>query len=182
MEKKQLQQLIVMLPLILAFGIFGYYKYLLAPMNQRAQDLYKELEGIRKEYRESEARAARLPRLEKEIVILNQEIGEIEKKLPPDQDVPNLIRLLSKKMSAYNISWNRIAPGAQVSKDYYVEHAYSIPFTAEYHRLASFLTEVGQMERIFATRFMRLNYQAADPKSPNKVSGDLLFLIYTSKG
>ena len=105
------------------------------------------------------------------------------KKLPPDQDVPNLIRLLSRKMSAYSITWNRIAPGPQTAKDYYIEHTYSIPFTAEYHRLAAFLTDVGQMERIFATRFTKLSVQPnPDPKQPNKVTGELMFLIYTSKG
>lgn len=183
MDKKQLQQLIVMLPILLIGGIFGYYKYLLAPLNESSLALHKQLEKIRNEYRESEARAARLPRLEKEIAILNLEIGEIEKKLPPDQDVPDLIRLLSHKMSAYGIVWNRIAPGPQMSKDYYVEHSYTIPFNAEYHRLAAFLTDIGQMERIFATRFTRLTaQQGGDPKAQTKVSGEIQFLIYTSKG
>jgi type IV pilus assembly protein PilO len=142
--------------------------------------LVKDLENIKKEYRESEGRAARLPKLEQEIAVLNLEIKEIEKKLPPSKDVPNLIRLLSKKMENYNVRWNRIAPGNIVTKDYYIEHSYSIPFTASYHNLALFLSEIGQMERIFATRFSALQ-ASIDPKLGTQVQGELLFLIYTSK-
>lgn len=181
MDKKQLQQLIVMMPIILIGGIFGYFKYLLAPLNDKSKLLREELQKIKKEYQESESRAARLPKLEQEIAGLNLEIKEIEKKLPPKKDVPNLIRLLSKKMEAHNIRWNRLAPGAQNTKDYYIEHIYSIPFTASYHNLANFLTEIGQMERIFATRFNKLG-TTVDTKTGVQVQGELIFLIYTSKG
>lgn len=175
MDKNKIQQLIIMMPIILIAGIFGYFKYLLSPLSEKSKALNLELEQIKKDYKDSEARAARLPKLEQEITVLNNEIKEIEKRLPPGADVPNLIRLLSKKMETYQIIWNRLAPGTQSSKEHYIEHFYTIPFTCSYHNLALFLTEVGQMERIFASRFNKLSYNAG------RVSGDLIFLIYTSK-
>lgn len=175
-----MQQLIVMLPMILIAGVFGYYKYLLSPMNEKSKQLRDELEKIKNEYQESARRAARLPQLEKEIAVLNGEITEIEKKLPASKDLPSLIRMLSKKMNAHDIAWQRIVPGSQVVKDYYIEHAYTIPFNTTYHDLAMFLSEVGQMERIFATRFSKLS-TITDAKNGTKVMGELTFLIYTSR-
>ena len=180
MDKKQLQQLIIILPVILVLGIFAYYKYLLFPLNNKINVLKTDLEGIKKEYDESKGRAERLPKLEQEISVLNQEIVEMQKKLPPNKDVPGLIRLLSKRMDHYNIVWKSLSPGTQNSRDYYIEHSYSIPFKASYHDLAKFLSEIGQMERIFATRVRSLT-PSADSLGNFLVSGELTFLIYTSK-
>ncbi len=181
MDKKKMQQLIIAFPIILIGGLFAYYKYLFVPLNSRIKILGGELEKIKQEYIESERRAARLPQLQKEIQQLNREISETEKKLPASKDVPGLIRLLSKRMERHNIQWARIAPGQQAVKDYYVEHAYTIPITTTYHNLASFLSEIGQMERIFATRFNKLNILNSATEGV-MVSGELTFLIYTSRG
>lgn len=179
-DKKTLQQMIIMMPIILIVGIFGYYKYLLSPFNAKSKLLLGELEQIKKDYRESEARAARLSKLEQEISVLNVEIKAIEKKLPASKDVPNLIRLLSKKMSDNHIIWTRLAPGIETRKEYYIEYTYTIPFQASYHDLAVFLSDIGQMERIFASRFSQLQVKE-DEKLGLKVQGDLTLLIYTSK-
>ena len=83
-------------------------------------------------------------------------------------------------MELYRINWSRLAPGTQTQRDYYVEHTYSIPFRASYHDLARFLSDIGQMERIFATRFSQLA-PGESSGGAITVSGDLTFLIYTSK-
>lgn len=125
-------------------------------------------------------RASRLPMLEQEIRVLNSEILEMQKKLPHDKDIPGLIRLLSDRMRFYGIQWKKLEPGSQASKEYYIEHSYKIPFTASYHNLAKFLTEIGQMERIFATRISSLRPEN-NAQTGTAVSGEITFLIYTSK-
>lgn len=182
MDKKQIQQTVIVLPLLLVSGTFCYYKYLLSPLREKVKVVESELENIKREYQEAENRAARLPKLEQEIAILNQEISELQKKLPTDKDVSNLIRLLSRKMELHNITWNKIDPGPQVMKDYYIEHSYSIPFVASYHDLSLFLSEIGQMERIFSSRFSKLQAIQDAKNEGAGLSGELIFLIYTSKG
>lgn len=181
MDKKQLQQIIVILPIVLIAGIFGYYKYLLLPLSEKKKALRTELETIKREYEESVVRAARLPKLQGEISMLNQEIADMEKRLPANKDLPNLIRMLSHKLNRYHFTWIRIAPGNQVVRDYYIENTYQIPFKASYHDLALFLSDVGQMERIFSTRFSKLTAVQEGPQGATMVTGDLTFLIYTSK-
>lgn len=182
MDKKQIQQTVIVLPLFLVAGIYCHHKYLLSPLNEKAKTVETELENIKREYQEAEGRAARLPRLEQEIAILNQEISELQQKLPNNKDVPNLIRLLSRKMERHNITWSKIEPGSQTAKDYYIEHSYSIPFTTSYHDLSLFLSEIGQMERIFASKFSRLQAVQNAKSGETFLSGELIFLIYTSKG
>ena len=50
-----------------------------------------------------------------------------------------------------------------------------------HHNLAGFLSEVGQMERIFASRYSKLSILPGS-KSGIQVAGDLMFIIYTSRG
>jgi len=180
MDKKQLQQLMIIIPVVLAAAIFSYYKYLLKPLDEKQKVLNGELEQIKSEYQSSVERASRLPRLEQEIRMLNSDILEMQKKLPHDKDVPGLIRLLSERMKYYGIQWKRIEPGGQTAKEYYIEHTYKIPFSAKFHNLARFLAEIGQMERIFATRISAVKPEV-NPQTGTQVSGEITFLIYTSK-
>jgi type IV pilus assembly protein PilO len=180
MNKKQLQASIIALPLIAFLGIFVYYKYLVTPLAASQVKILIELDSIRSEYEQSVGRAARLPRLEQEIQILNEEILDMEKTLPKDKDIPEILRLLSNRMRFYDIQWKKLEPGPQSVKEYHIEHSYKIPFTTSYHTLAKFMAEVGQMERIFATQIVSLKSENT-PKDGTKVTGDLSFLIYTSK-
>ena len=180
MEKKQLQQMLIILPLVFFGGIFAYYKYLFKPLQKKQAVVQRDLENIKREYQESLERTNRLPKLTEEIRVLNSEILEVQKKLPHDKDVPGLIRLLSNRMKYYGVQWKKIEPGKQTAKEYYIEHSYKIPFTARYHNLARFLAEVGQMERIFATQISSLKPEA-NAQTGTMVSGEITFLIYTSK-
>ncbi|OGR87678.1 MAG: hypothetical protein A3A86_04830 [Elusimicrobia bacterium RIFCSPLOWO2_01_FULL_60_11] len=180
MNRKELQAAIIALPIVAILGTFTYYKYLILPLAARHDKLRSEIEGIRGEYEQSVGRAARLPRLEQEIHVLNDEIVEMQKKLPKDKDVPSIIRLLSDRMQFHGIRWKKLDPGAQSAKEYYIEHSYKIPFSTPFHNLARFMAEVGQMERIFATRISPLKSET-NAKDGTMVSGDLYFLIYTSK-
>ena len=171
----------IILPVLLIGGIFAYYKYFLAPLNEKEKAIATDLEKIKRDYNEAVGKTARLSQLQQEISLLNQDIAEVQKRLPPKKDVPYLIRLLSKKMGQFQIIWNRISPGTQTEKEYYVEHSYTIPFKTTFHDLARFLTEIGQMERIFATRFPTLKSEPNAASEGVLVSGELTFLIYTSK-
>ena len=181
MDKKKLQALIIGIPLFLAGFIFVYYKYLLSPLNEKQKVVKDDLATINKQYQDSMGRAARLPQLESEIGQLNVEIAAMQKKLPPNKDVPGLIRMLSRKMDAHNVVWTNLTPGKQTSKDYYIEHTYTIPFTTTYHNLAEFLADIGQMERIFATRFVSISPQIDEKTGIVRLKGEISFLIYTAK-
>lgn len=182
MDKKQLQQLLIIMPIILIGGAFAFIKYLLMPLNEKKKILAEELEKIKKEYTESVGRVARLSKLQQEIELLNKEIVEMQKKLPPSKDLPYLIRMLSKKMSQHRIAWTSLQPAGKSEKEHYAEHSFTIPFKGSYHDLALFLSEIGQMERIFATRFSNLKAEIDSTTGAANVAGELTFLIYTSKG
>lgn len=182
MDKKQLQQILIILPVILIGGTFAFIQYLILPLNQQKKVLAEELEKIKKEYNESVGRVARLAKLQQEIELLNQAIAELQKKLPASKDLPGLIRMLSKKMNQHRISWSKLEPKVKLEKEHYIEHSFTIPFKGSYHDLALFLSDIGQMERIFATRFTSLKTEIETASGLVQVAGDLTFLIYTSKG
>ncbi len=180
MDKKKLQQILVVIPVLLGAIIYGYYKYFLRPLEDKQAALNTEMDKIKSEYQESLGRASRLPMMEQEIGVLNMEIQEMQKKLPHDKDVPGLIRLLSDRMKYFGIQWKKIEPGPQSAGEYYIEYSYKIPFSARYHNLARFLADVGQMERIFATKVSSLKTET-NAQTGSTLGGEISFLIYTSK-
>lgn len=179
MNKQRLQQLVIMFPILLIGTTFAYFKYLKSPLDARMMTLHTEMEKVKQEYIASQKRISRLPRLENEIFMLNKEIRTIEKKLPNKKDLPGLIRLLSKKLDTYQLSWTQIIPGEEISKQYYYEHIYRIPFSTSYHNLAEFLSSIGQLERIFTTRFNKLTMISGEDSV--QVQGELALHIFTAK-
>lgn len=174
--------MLVIMPMILIGGIFAFVKYLWMPLKEQKKVLAGELEKIKKEYNESVGRVARLAILHQEIGLLNKEILEMQKKLPASKDLPGLIRMLSKKMSQHRIAWSKLQPAVKSETDHYTEHSFTIPFKGSYHDLALFLSDVGQLERIFATRFANLKSETDSASGLVQVAGEITFLIYTSKG
>lgn len=182
MQKKNLQQLIIILPIVWIAGTFVYFKYLLLPINEKIKTKKAELESIKKDYVDACNKSSRLENLKQEIQILKQEIDEMKKMLPEEEKKPDLIRVLKREMEHHNIIWEKISPSLPSPKDYYIEHSYTIPFKASYHDLAMFLTKIGQMERIFSTKFSKLMF-TTDPKDNRiTISGELTFTYYTGKG
>ncbi len=177
-----MQNLIVILPVMWVAVIVVYIYYGLLPVNKTIAVKRTELQEIIKQYEEAARSAAKLSIVQQEIQILNHKIQEIEKILPKDAGLPNLIRELTKTMSEHNILWDRLAPSNPSEKDYYREHSYTIPFKSSYHDLAVFLTKVGQNERLFATRYINLGQVKVEKNDTITITGELTFLFYTSKG
>ena len=180
MNRKQLQALIIAIPVTAVFGIFAYFKYLVNPLAAKHGQLRGELDQIKSQYEQNVGRAARLPRMEQENAVLKQEIDQLRKKLPESKDVPSIIRFLSSRMKYHGINWKKLEPGSETAKEYYIEHVYKIPFSAPYHNLANFLADVGQTERIFSTRISPLKPEMNE-RLGTVVAGDIFFLIYTAK-
>lgn len=176
-----MQQILIIVPVALAALLFAYYKYLVSPLKVKQKMLAEELATIENDYQDSVSKAARLPQMQQEIVLLDAEVQKIQKRLPISQDLAELIRMLAKKMDEHHVVWMSLSPGTEVSMEHYTEHSYTIPFQTSYHNLAQFLADVGQMERIFATRFTDLTAQPNSQTGAIAVSGQLTFLIYTGK-
>ncbi|MEN3013052.1 MAG: type 4a pilus biogenesis protein PilO [Endomicrobiia bacterium] len=158
--KKQQQTLI---GIIVAFGIFVlfYFRVLLLPLNKKISEKIRLIGEKNKKLQEAILLQESLPLLQQQTEALKIQVADLEKKLPNKPDIPELIKIISRVSSYYNIKISNITTKEMdTSAKDYNEIPFSISFTTNYHNLAQFLASIAQEKRIFAARDLVLTYSA----------------------
>src|SRR5690242_1782192 len=107
---KQQQQLVAALLMGVIGGSYFYWTYMLRPtlaQIKERQAKYTELTG---KIETAERQARRLPALQLEYATLQQDLLSLEKQLPTDKDLPNIIRVLTRQALQENLQFGRLAP------------------------------------------------------------------------
>ncbi len=181
MTKKIQQNLIVLAILISGFS-FVYFKYLVAPLNDKYNDNLKKLIQVESKLADTKRKALELPKLQADMKNLEQEVADLEKLLPKDKEIPALLRTVTKVAQKYQLKITNITPGTIVSQANYNEIPFQMTIQGTYHAVAYFLCDIGQESRILSVK--NVNFTALTPSkdNPNTVNVTCVFLAYTFKG
>lgn len=179
---KQIQQLIFML-ILMAGAAFLFFNFVVSPkLTQIEQAKQKRLE-TRARLKEMKVRALELPRLEAEMKILTQEVLGLEKQLPKEAEIPELLRTIIRTAQKYSIKITNIAPPAKpVEQQNYNELPFEITLQGSYHSLAHFMSDLGQEPRILNSKNVKLSGQAQSKENNNTVNVNFTLVAYTFKG
>lgn len=146
---KQQQQTIVLIVMFVFGGGYAYINYMMKPTNERIQKAEAKLTDLRTRIERAERQSRRLPALEAEYEQLQRDLADLEKQLPKDQNVPNIIRTLTDEANRENMVFTRLAPRKTTRQNYFEIIPFDLQFKGSLHSLARFLAALGQQERIF---------------------------------
>lgn len=136
----------------LGVGGFLYFKFFWLPVAGRIQTARASVEEVEGKINKAKAQAARLPQIEREIVILQQQATDAERRLPKNKDVPAIIDTIASLARKHKLSLTSFAPGSQAAKNYFIEVPYAIVGKATFHDLGRFFSALALEERIFNVR------------------------------
>ena len=139
---------IVAVLLLLIVGGFVYYVY--RPMSTRLHALEVALTDLRKEMSVNRAKAARLAELKELNVFLQRRLAELQVQLPPEPEIPLLLRKVSDLGQATGLTitvW-KPEPKRQSPTGLYVELPVSVAAAAGYHALGNFFDRISRLPRI----------------------------------
>ena len=181
MTKNIQKNLIILVVLIAGLG-FGYFNYLIAPLNARYKENLSKLDQIESKLADTKKKALELPKLQADMKNLEMEVADLEKMLPKDKDVPSLIRIITKTAQKYQLSVSNITPGALVSQPNYNEIPFQMTMQGTYHSVAYFLDDIGQESRILSVK--NINFVSNNPSkdNPSTVNVNCILVAYTFKG
>ncbi|MBN2406703.1 MAG: type 4a pilus biogenesis protein PilO [Elusimicrobia bacterium] len=157
-EKKKTQitqQQKIVLGILGAVGLFMLYSKVYAPLGGKIKAAEDELSAKQAKLADMRKKANRLDKLEKEYRDLEDLLKEIEKRLPKDNEVPALIKTITDTAQKYNMEVRTFKESAASEKSliksdkFYEPYPYDMEFTADYHTLGAFFTEIARLERIF---------------------------------
>lgn len=175
---KQQQQVLVAVLIFVFGGGYVYWNYLLKPTLENIrvrQDKHKELLA---KIESAERQARRLPALQAELTQLQTELSSLEKQLPKDKDVPNIIRTLTREAIQENLQFSRLAPRAPQRQQYFEIIPFELQFSGTLHALARFLASLGQQDRIFQAQNIQLT-PGSGGTTPEALGSTILSITLT---
>ncbi|MBI4423319.1 MAG: type 4a pilus biogenesis protein PilO [Elusimicrobia bacterium] len=148
---KQTQVLVGSVVLVGALG-FVYFKYFWQPISERIATAKAGIEEVEGKIGKAKAMAARLPQIQREIVVLNEQAADAEKRLPKTKDVPAVIDTVAGLARKHRVDLANFTPGAQAAKQYFIEVPYQITASGSFHDIGRFFSAMALEERIFSVR------------------------------
>jgi type IV pilus assembly protein PilO len=177
---KQQQQLIVVVLMFVIGGGYFYWNYMLKPTLTQIEEREARYKDLTEKIETAERQARRLPALQLEYATLQQELVTLEKQLPTDKDLPNIIRVLTRQALQENLTFTKLAPKAAVRQEYFEIIPFDIQFSGSLQSLARFLTALGQQDRIFQAQNLTLSVMSsADSQLGTLLNIGLLIQTYS---
>ena len=150
MGKLTKQQQVMIGAVMASVAIFYvYFTMFLRPTLDKIKQHQAELADLQNKIDSAERQARRLPVLQSEMASLQTELAALEKQLPRDKDVPNIIRTVTREAMQQNLQFVRLAPRPPVHQQFFDILPFDVQFNGSLHGLGRFLAAIGQQERIF---------------------------------
>jgi type IV pilus assembly protein PilO len=173
---KQQQQMIVAGILILGGFGYSYYTFFWAPIARKIEDTKATIEKVEAKINKAKQVSARLPRLEAELVRLNDQAVEAERRLPKKKSVPEILVTVGGLAEKNHVTLVSFTPGAIVAKQFFSELNYPISVKGSYHNIGRFLASIALEERIFNVQ--NVLYGEAAPDGTMTVTFTLISYQY----
>lgn len=133
---------------VVVIGIVIFYLQAIKPINIQIGSKKEELRGLQEKLEQAKAIAARRAQLEAEIADIQLAIKQTEKKLPTTKEIPQFLRDITAAADRLGIVIATFSPQQTKEQQYYLEIPISLNISTSFHRLAEFLADIGQYERI----------------------------------
>lgn len=178
------QQKIVVLLVMVVLGVYMYYTQLLKPTLIKIKDDQVKYEDLKAKIETAERQARRLPAMREELDRLQVDLSNLEKQLPKDKDVPNIIRILTREAAQENLTFVRLAPKPTTKREFFDVIPFDVTFTGPLHAFTRFLASMGQEDRIFQAQGINLSPAGSptDGGGVQNLSITLTILTYAYAG
>jgi len=147
-----------------ALGFLGYM-VVVKEMWKTQQDQEVEMKELEDKIVRGQTAMAKLPQVREEVALLDSELEKLLLILPPQRDVPSVLRRFRALAEQGDFVLNRFAPGIEVEKDFYNEWPIQVELQGTYHNLARFFDRMSRFSRIFNIDNLKIEQQRENQHS-----------------
>ena len=127
-------------------GVFWYY-YAQPAQDDITQRL-AQLQTIRAEVARGQATARELPQFRQRVSALEDQLLDLSRQLPEEQDVADLLRRVQGMATESSLTIRGFTPQAVAAKQLHMEWPIGLKLEGRYHDLGAFLERVSKFPRI----------------------------------
>ncbi len=142
---------------LLLVGGFYWFWYKDALEQQKAKET--ELADLQKQIRALEATANKLAEFQREVQMLEAKLEGLKRSLPPEKEMPDLMRRLQYLAAQSSLAVLKFAPATPVQKEFYQEIPIAIDMQGTYHNMGAFLDRISRIPRIVNVGNLKIKAQ-----------------------
>ena len=144
---------------LLVLGAAFYYG-LFQPLQNDINTVNEEIDKVETEIKTLQFKSANLRNIEKRLKELEDDFREASKRLPEDQEIPGLMKLVAGQARLSNLEilfWRDVQEAAPSSDDIYTEISVSLGVEGFYRDVAQFFDLVAKLTRIVNINNITMN-------------------------
>lgn len=175
---KQQQQMIAAAVLMLGGFGYSYFRFFWKPVSEKIKETKTKTQETQDKIEKATRQAGRLPRLEMELVALNEQAVEAEQRLPKKKAVTEILVTITALADKNRVSLVSFTPGSQPDKQFFRELNYPMIVRGSYHNIGKFLAAVALEQRIFNVQ----NVVYTEPNAEGEMQVSFTLISYQYKG
>jgi type IV pilus assembly protein PilO len=143
-------QKIVMALLLIFIVAGGFIYFIYIPKNNQIEALKTRIANLSQEIKVNEARVQRLEALKQENALLQQQLAQQMEQLPPEAEVPALLKQVSELGTRIGLDFKLWKPSGQKPgpNGLYTEIPVDVEVAGGYHSVAMFFDRISKLRRI----------------------------------
>jgi type IV pilus assembly protein PilO len=168
---------VVILALCAAGLAAGYYLDTQNQMTELGSVQQKELDLL-EDFKKKQMDAARLPKLKEQMVEIQENLKELQSRLPNQAQVGGLITDISQQAIASSLKSELFEPQVEKTGSLYVEIPIKLKLSGNYHSFGKFISGVAAMSRIVTLHDVTIRSNETGPVKDGQLTMDLTAKIY----
>jgi type IV pilus assembly protein PilO len=155
----------------------GFYWFWYSEALETEKKQQAKLSALQQQIRALEATANRLPEFQREVQALEARLETLKRILPPEKEMPDLMRRLQYLAAQSSLQIRKFNPAAVSQKEFYQEVPVNLDVEGTYHNLGAFLDRVSRLSRLVNVGNVKIKAQTK-PTINNTIAASAVATTY----
>jgi len=147
LERSKLQKIAILAATIILISAL-YYSFVYSPRSDEVAKLADSVEIARNEKNAKQLKAANLPRLQRDLKMLDMQLLKAVAELPNQKQIAALLTHISAQAQQAGLNIVVFRPRAETFQEFYAEVPVDITVKGNFHNTVSFFDAVGRLDRL----------------------------------
>jgi len=173
-------QILIVVVLLAILIVYLFYSQIYKPNVQKIETLQAKKSKIEAELQQAREAVARLPEIQRQYVILMRKWEQAQQLLPSAKELSTLLKSIQNVGYEAGVRFNTFKPSTAAGDSLYSQIPVSMTVTGNYHQLAWFLANIGNLPRIVTSSNLKVipNSDAKERLRDLTIKADLTTTTY----
>lgn len=173
-------QILIVVVLLAILIVYLFYSQIYKPNVQKIETLQAKKSKIEAELQQAREAVSRLPEIQRQYVILIRKWEQAQQLLPSAKELSTLLKNIQNVGYEAGVRFNTFKPSTAAGDSLYSQIPVSMTVTGNYHQLAWFLANIGNLPRIVTSSNVKVipNSDAKERSRDLTIKADLTTTTY----